>query len=70
MIFDENKESTITCGYITVYSKDCLGKTLRQCNEAVYNCSLDFDKRNNEIIADTQAEEEYKEKIVNTICKS
>lgn len=69
IVFDENTDQTITCNYISVNSRDCLGKTLRQCNESVYECSLDVAKNGNKLTAEQQAEEEYKTELVNMICK-
>jgi hypothetical protein len=70
MVFDEQTNLRITCNGITLTKEVCQGKTLRACDENVYNCSLKQASNTNKMRADDQAQEEYKQELIRTICDS
>ena len=47
-------------------SDTCVGKTFKDCNEDYYNCKISFAQRD----AENQAQEEYTNELIQTICGS
>ena len=47
-------------------SDTCVGKTFKDCNEGYYNCKISFAQRD----AENQAQEEYTNELIQTICGS